>query len=126
MNQTYWTDLTIIVQDELRRLRQRDTIEDATTHRQGIHAAVASDVSAVFQNKSLAELNKLQLTIEAKLSGPTTGLDVGYWESLLSQLKGNYSDRNLKLGMYLYLIHCHIQAERLDYSLRTKELSEII
>ncbi|XP_047475617.1 cactin-like [Penaeus chinensis] len=96
MNQTYWTDLTIIVQDELRRLRQRDTIEDATTHRQGIHAAVASDVSAVFQNKSLAELNKLQLTIEAKLSGPTTGLDVGYWESLLSQLKAHQARARLR------------------------------
>ncbi|XP_042862870.1 cactin-like isoform X2 [Penaeus japonicus] len=96
LNQTYWTDLTIIVQDELRRLRQRDTIEDATTHRQGIHAAVASDVSAVFQNKSLAELNKLQLTIEAKLSGPTTGLDVGYWESLLSQLKAHQARARLR------------------------------
>ncbi|KAK8728920.1 hypothetical protein OTU49_008869 [Cherax quadricarinatus] len=96
INQTYWTDLTIIVQDELRRLRQRDTIEDATTHRQGIHAAVAADVSSVFQNKSLSELNKLQLNIEAKLSGPTTGLDIGYWESLLSQLKAHQARARLR------------------------------
>ncbi|XP_071549801.1 splicing factor Cactin isoform X2 [Panulirus ornatus] len=96
MNQTYWTDLTIIVQDELRRLRQRDTIEDATTHRQGIHAAVAADVSSVFQNKSLSELNKLQLNIESKLSGPTTGIDVGYWESLLSQLKAHQARARLR------------------------------
>ncbi|XP_045607599.2 splicing factor Cactin isoform X2 [Procambarus clarkii] len=96
INQTYWTDLTIIVQDELRRLRQRDTIEDATTHRQGIHAAVAADVSSVFQNKSLSELNKLQLNIESKLSGPTTGLDIGYWESLLSQLKAHQARARLR------------------------------
>ncbi|XP_042211961.1 cactin-like isoform X3 [Homarus americanus] len=96
LNQTYWTDLTIIVQDELRRLRQRDTIEDATTHRQGIHAAVAADVSSVFQNKSLSELNKLQLNIESKLSGPTTGLDIGYWESLLSQLKAHQARARLR------------------------------
>ncbi|XP_068228883.1 splicing factor Cactin [Palaemon carinicauda] len=95
-NQTYWTDLTIIVQDELRRLRQRDTIEDASAHRQGIHAAVASDVSSVFQNKSLSELNKLKITIESKLSGPTTGLDVGYWESLLSQLKAHQARARLR------------------------------
>lgn len=82
--------MTIIVQDELRRLRQRDpnAIEDATSHRQGIHASIAADVSKVFQNKSVAELHKLQVSIEAKLAGPTVGLDVGYWESLLSQLKG--------------------------------------
>ena len=49
---------------------------------------MASDVSSVFQRKSLTELNKLQITIESKLAGPTTGLDIGYWESLLSQLKG--------------------------------------
>lgn len=95
-NQTYWTDLTIIVQDELRRLRQRDTIEDASTHRQGIHAAVASDVSSVFQNKSLLELNKLQISIESKLAGPTTGLDIGYWESLLSQLKAHQARARLR------------------------------
>lgn len=95
-NQTYWTDLTIIVQDELRRLRQRDTLEDATTHRQGIHAAVAADVSSVFQSKSLSELNKLQINIESKLAGPTTGLDIGYWESLLSQLKAHQARARLR------------------------------
>ena len=67
------------------------SIEDATSHRQGIHSAVASDVSQIFQNKSVADLLKLQESIESKLSGPTTGIDVGYWESLLSQLKGIFS-----------------------------------
>ncbi|KAK3888716.1 hypothetical protein Pcinc_007249 [Petrolisthes cinctipes] len=96
INQWYWTDLTIIVQDELRRLRQRDAIQDATSHRQGIHAAVASDVSSIFHNKSLAELNKLQINIESKLGGPTTGLDIGYWESLLSQLKAHQARARLR------------------------------
>ncbi|CAL4128912.1 unnamed protein product, partial [Meganyctiphanes norvegica] len=93
---TYWTDLTIIVQDELRRLRQRDSIEEATAHRQGIHASVAADVSSVFHNKSLDDLNKLQCNIESKLAGPTTGIDVGYWESLLSQLKAHQARARLR------------------------------
>ena len=90
VNQSYWNDLTTIVQDELRRLRQRDvtSLDLSAHHRQGIHAAVASDVSNVFMNKSVAELNQLQRNIESKLAGPTTGLDIGYWESLLSQLRG--------------------------------------
>lgn len=90
INQSYWNDLITIVQDELRRLRQRDaaSVDLSAHHRQGIHAAVASDVSTVFTNKSVAELNQLQRNIESKLSGPTTGLDIGYWESLLSQLRG--------------------------------------
>ena len=90
INQSYWNDLITIVQDELRRLRQRDvaSIDLSAHHRQGIHAAVASDVSSVFVNKSVAELNQLQRNIETKLAGPTTGLDIGYWESLLSQLRG--------------------------------------
>lgn len=90
INQSYWNDLITIVQDELRRLRQRDaaSIDLSAHHRQGIHAAVASDVSTVFINKSVAELNQLQRNIESKLAGPTTGLDIGYWESLLSQLRG--------------------------------------
>lgn len=95
-NQAYWTDLTIIVQDELRRLRQRDSIEEPTAHRQGIHASVAADVSSVFHNKSLDDLNKLKCNIESKLAGPTTGIDVGYWESLLSQLKAHQARARLR------------------------------
>merc|ERR1719187_1101453 len=95
VNQSYWIDLTIIVGDEIRRLRQRETT-DAEARRQGIHASVASDVSNIFKNKSVAELNKLQNTIETKLCGPTTGLDVGYWESLLSQLKAHQARARLR------------------------------
>ena len=36
--------------------------------------------------KSVEELEKLQGQIEAKLSQHTEGLDIGYWESLISQV----------------------------------------
>lgn len=55
----------------------------------GVIIAVLRQVTALFRNKSVAELAKLQENIEGKLSGDTAGVDVGYWESLLSQLKGN-------------------------------------
>ncbi|KAF2358589.1 Cactin central domain [Trinorchestia longiramus] len=90
-NQWYWSDLTIIVMDEIRRLKMRDAAGDtaatSASQRHGIHSAVAGEVTTMFRNKTVAELNKLQASIEAKLSGDTAGVDVGYWESLLSQLK---------------------------------------
>ena len=35
-------------------------------------------------------------TLESKLAGPTTGIDVGYWESLLSQLKAHQARARLR------------------------------
>lgn len=90
-HQWYWKDLTIIVLDEIRRLKMRDAATDTaainSSQRHGIHSAVASEVSSLFRNKSVAQLCALQTNIESKLSGDTAGVDVGYWESLLSQLK---------------------------------------
>ena len=42
----------------------------------------------MFRNKSVAELSELQENIEKKLSGDKSRIDVGYWESIHSQLKG--------------------------------------
>lgn len=42
----------------------------------------------IFKGKTGAQLEALQAQIEEKISGRRDGVDVGYWESLLSQLKG--------------------------------------
>lgn len=43
----------------------------------------------MFKGKTTNQLDQLQKQIENKISGTTTdGIDIGYWESLLSQLKG--------------------------------------
>ncbi|KAH9628540.1 hypothetical protein HF086_001147 [Spodoptera exigua] len=42
----------------------------------------------IFKGKTGAQLEALQTQIEQKISGRHDGVDVGYWESLLSQLKG--------------------------------------
>ena len=59
--------------------------------REGIHESVASDVTTIFKGKTAAQLEQLQTRIEGKLSGKAEGIDIGYWESLLSQLKGKYN-----------------------------------
>lgn len=47
----------------------------------------------IFKGKTGAQLEALQAQIEQKISGRRDGVDVGYWESLLSQLKGKVPSR---------------------------------
>lgn len=63
----------------------------ALNRREGIHESVAQDVTAIFKGKTAAQLEALQTRIEGKISGKAEGVDIGYWESLLSQLKGEFS-----------------------------------
>lgn len=91
-NLDYWNDITVIVEDELQKLRKIEKQNDydhlGLNRREGIHQAVADDVTSVFKGKTAAQLAELQKQIENKISGKADGIDIGYWESLLSQLKG--------------------------------------
>lgn len=90
-NLDYWNDITVIVEDELQKLRKVEKQNDydiGLNRREGIHQAVASDVTAVFKGKTATQLAELQQRIENKISSRADGIDIGYWESLLSQLKG--------------------------------------
>jgi hypothetical protein len=42
----------------------------------------------MFRGKTVTQLEALQKQIETKLSSHEQGLDVSFWETLLSQLKG--------------------------------------
>ena len=91
-NSDYWQDITVIVEDELHKLRKLDSrtgsmYEAAVERREGINKAVSMDVQNVFKGKSVEQLEALQTGIEAKLLQRQEGIDIGYWESLLSQLK---------------------------------------
>ena len=91
-NRDYWNDIITIVNDELHKLRKLDSksqYEEAAERRQGINKAVAGDVQQVFKGKSSDQLADLQIQIEKKLTQRSEGIDVGYWESLLSQLKAH-------------------------------------
>lgn len=61
----------------------------AVGRREGIHESVAKDVTTIFKGKTATQLEALQLQIQVKITGKPEGVDIGYWESLLSQLKGN-------------------------------------
>nr|CAD7425823.1 unnamed protein product [Timema monikensis] len=117
-NLDYWNDITVIVEDELHKLRKLERqsayevgeytpntfssslsltlshelicVLPAVGRREGIHQSVAKDVAAIFKGKTSAQLEALQLQIETKIIGKPEGVDIGYWESLLSQLKGSY------------------------------------
>lgn len=116
-NLDYWNDITVIVEDELHKLRKLERTEYevgkrndsffffllslsffymlalhhniflAVGRREGIHESVAKDVTAIFKGKTATQLEALQLQIQAKITGKPEGVDIGYWESLLSQLK---------------------------------------
>ena len=98
-NREFWADIITIVHDELHKLRKMDMkgqYEEAAERRQGINKAVADDVQGVFKGKSSDQLSQLQLQIETKLSQRAEGVDVGYWESLLSQLKAHLARARLR------------------------------
>ncbi|CAH0764067.1 unnamed protein product, partial [Diatraea saccharalis] len=92
-NQAYWEDVQTIVLDELAKLRR---LAGPDARRDGVHQAVADDVTQIFKGKSGAQLEALQAQIERKISGRRDGVDVGYWESLLSQLKAHRARARLR------------------------------
>ncbi|KAG8234025.1 hypothetical protein J437_LFUL013193, partial [Ladona fulva] len=50
----------------------------------------------VFKGKTASQLEALQSQIEGKISGKPEGVDIGYWESLLSQLKAHMARARLR------------------------------
>jgi len=100
-NCDYWEDITVIVEDELHKLRKLDrrtgsVYEAAVERREGINKAVSTDVQQVFRGKTVEQLEQLQKSIELKLTERSEGVDIGYWESLLSQLKAHTARGRLR------------------------------
>lgn len=64
--------------------------------REGIHQSVVKEVTSVFKGKTAAQLEALQKQIESKISGKADGIDISFWESLLSQLKAHMARARLR------------------------------
>jgi len=47
-------------------------------------------VAHIFRGKTAEQLDQLKIQIEKKINSKAEGVDIGYWETLLSQLKGIY------------------------------------
>ncbi|UYV79523.1 CACTIN, partial [Cordylochernes scorpioides] len=83
-NQDYWKYLEIIAEDELHKLRKKN---DQVGRRDAINPAVARDVVGIFRGRGPEELEALHAHIEAKIRAEDEGVDIGYWETLLSRLR---------------------------------------
>lgn len=98
-NSEYWEDLIIIASDELQKLRKMELGNEyhaVVGNREGINQSVAHDVTSIFHSKTTQQLDELKFKIETKLSGKEDGVDIGYWESLLSQLKAHMARARLR------------------------------
>uniref|UniRef100_G3MTM4 Splicing factor Cactin n=1 Tax=Amblyomma maculatum TaxID=34609 RepID=G3MTM4_AMBMU len=98
-NLSYWRDVQIIVEEELRKLRRLDASSvDALVgeRREGINAAVSQDVVEVFKGKTPGQLQALYEQIERRIHAKEEGLDVPYWETLLSRLKAYMARARLR------------------------------
>jgi len=101
-NLDYWNDLLVIVEDEVRGLRKKersennDDYEAAMGRQEGIHTAVSQDVANIFKDKTALALVALQSNIEKKIASRQEGVDISYWESLLSQLKAHIARARLR------------------------------
>ncbi|XP_022209083.2 cactin [Drosophila obscura] len=93
----FWNDMVTIVQDELQK--QQKLHADASTlnqRRDGIHQSVVKDVADIFRGKNAKQLEEMRDRIEAKINSRADGVDISYWESLLSQLKAHMARARLR------------------------------
>ncbi|XP_030015790.1 splicing factor Cactin [Sphaeramia orbicularis] len=87
-NVDFWRDMTTITEDEISKLRKLEaTGKGPGDRREGINTAVSTDVQTVFKGKTYSQLQALHLNIESKIRSGGSNLDIGYWESLLQQVR---------------------------------------
>ncbi|KAJ8271103.1 hypothetical protein GJAV_G00122800 [Gymnothorax javanicus] len=87
-NVDYWRDMTTITEDEISKLRKLEASgKGPGDRREGINTSVSTDVQTVFKGKTYSQLQALHLNIENKIRAGGSNLDIGYWESLLQQVR---------------------------------------
>lgn len=84
---SFWWDMLVIVQDELVKLKNFSEKDASHERREGIAAVVAPAVNRMFEGKRPAELAELQVQIEKKINSGQVGIDISFWETILSELK---------------------------------------
>ncbi|XP_055335119.1 LOW QUALITY PROTEIN: splicing factor Cactin-like [Paramacrobiotus metropolitanus] len=96
LNDDYWNDITIVVNDELQKILASEAELERRAGRQGINAVVSADVGSVFKGKTLPQLRELENQIAEKLVDGQEGVDVSYWENLLQQASAYIARVRLK------------------------------
>ncbi|XP_034360892.2 splicing factor Cactin [Arvicanthis niloticus] len=96
-NMDFWRDMTTITEDEIAKLRKLEAPgKGPGEHREGINASVSSDVQSVFKGKTYNQLQVIFQGIEGKIRAGGPNLDMGYWESLLQQLRAHMARARLR------------------------------
>ncbi|XP_067413452.1 splicing factor Cactin [Emydura macquarii macquarii] len=96
-NVDFWRDMTIITEDEISKLRKLEASgKGPGERREGVNASVSSDVQTVFKGKTYNQLQVIFQGIEGKIRAGGPNLDIGYWESLLQQLKAYMARARLR------------------------------
>ncbi|KAG5847810.1 hypothetical protein ANANG_G00130150 [Anguilla anguilla] len=87
-NVDFWRDMTTITEDEISKLRKLEASgKGPGDRREGINTSVSTDVQTVFKGKTYSQLQAMHLSIETKIRAGGSNLDIGYWESLLQQVR---------------------------------------
>ncbi|KAL3867399.1 hypothetical protein ACJMK2_044604 [Sinanodonta woodiana] len=95
-NADYWRDIITVTTDELNKLRKVDAdSREFRDRREGINQSVSEEVATIFKGKTTKQLLLLEEQIKKKVHGGE-GVDVGYWESLLQQLKAHMARTRLR------------------------------
>ena len=93
----YWKDVTILCEDELQKLKRLEHGIDTKTRRQeGINLAVMCNVVSILNRKTHGQLLALQDQINQRIRSCRDAIDIGYWESILQQLKARMAQARLR------------------------------
>uniref|UniRef100_A0A7N5KI64 Splicing factor Cactin n=1 Tax=Ailuropoda melanoleuca TaxID=9646 RepID=A0A7N5KI64_AILME len=96
-NADFWRDMTTITEDEIAKLRKLEASgKGPGERREGVNASVSSDVQSVFKGKTYSQLQVIFQGIEGKIRAGGPNLDMGYWESLLQQLRAHMARARLR------------------------------
>ncbi|XP_030074733.1 splicing factor Cactin, partial [Microcaecilia unicolor] len=96
-NVDFWRDMTTITEEEIAKLRKlQSSGKGPGERREGVNASVSSDVQSVFKGKTYIQLQVIYQGIENKIRAGGPNLDIGYWESLLQQLKAYMARARLR------------------------------
>ncbi|KAI8481879.1 hypothetical protein Bbelb_404110 [Branchiostoma belcheri] len=97
-NADFWKDMTVIAEDELNKLKKLEQTqrgESGVDRREGINVSVTTDVVNIFHGKTFGQLVALQQQIMKRIKSGDA-VDIGYWESLLQQLKAHMARARLR------------------------------
>ena len=122
---TFWNQLLVISNDELVKLKNCTGFGSS----EGINPAVVASINNMFIGKSPEQLTKLQLKVQEKLSKNEPGLDITYWETVLSKLKAFIAKASLqeihKLNMQTKSQKLkELKSQRKDVEIKQEEQQE--